>query len=225
MDTPDTTTQVSTDPSADLEKYLKENPDFLIEFLKRNQTLIPTEDPVDFLQPALDNLTDTYPFTIPDTHFEFAGLSLTPYDIAGILVPAICIILLLLFMRNCYGYMGMYLWITVILGWYSLTTFLPKLELPFSKQIQLLSKYILILFSAVFLVYTVILLGLQLLSLPFKGLRALFGGNSSGPVSVAQTTALPTPQPSAPIPTTSRQVGGFRKHTNPPAAFLYVPPR
>ncbi len=215
--------------SAAISDYLKENPSFLIDFLKENPSVFGTDigastDTTTAIQPVLDQLTNNPPFNLPDTPYTIAGVSLTPYDIAGILVPSLALLLLLLFMRNCYGYVGMYVWILIILSWYCLKTFLFPMSLPFQPQLNLLSKYIVILFSAIFLVYTIVLLGLQIISLPFKGITSFFGKNSSTPQPIPMAPVAPV-APVLPLSsTTSRQQGGARKKTKPPAAFLYVPP-
>lgn len=196
-----------------IETFLKENPAIV---LGAAQDILATTD----LQPILDSVTSKPPFNFPDTVlFSVSGTDATVFHIAGLIAPITVIVLLMLFMRNCYGYVFAFLWIVLLAIWGGLVGILFPMDLPYKNQIQLLSKYVLMFIALLFVVLTTLGFILRIFSIPLQVLAAPLA--SKPEVSVAP--APPAPQQPPVLP----QAGGGKRR-NPlkgPPTLLYIPPR
>jgi hypothetical protein len=231
---------VAADPTI-LEKYIKENlgtvlaedPKLIENYIKENpaialaaaQDLLSSTD----VQPILDSVTMGPPFNFPDTVvFSVSGTDATVFHIAGLVAPIAVIVLLMLFMRNCYGYVFAFLWIVLLAIWGGLVGILFPMDLSYKNQIQLLSKYVLIFIAALFGVLTTIGFILRIFSIPLQVLAAPLASAPAAPPVAAPPVHVPAPQPppvAVPPQLKPPQAGGGTKrnplkgHPN----LLYIP--
>ncbi len=217
----------------DIGAYLAANPNVLPDYIKANpgvlantiQTFITGMD----AQTIIDTITDTYPVNFPETPaFTAAGIEFTPFLLAGIVLPLLFIMLILVVMKNCYGYVFVFLWISVIAIWLGLNSILFGKNYPFQKQINLGSKYVLIFIALLFTILTAIGIMLRILSFPLQILAS--------PLTSKQAPEQPAPvyyyMPQAPAaaptaaqpqPPAQPQAGGGKKKG--PPRMIYIGPR
>jgi hypothetical protein len=213
---PDIGAYLAANPNV-LPDYIKANPDILASTI---QTFITGMD----AQSLVDNITNTYPVNFPDTPaFTVAGVDFTPFLLAGVVFPLLFIMLILVIMKNCYGYVFVFLWISVIAIWLGLNSILFGQLYPFQKQINMGSKYVLIFITVLFAVLTAIGIVLRVLSFPLQVLASPFSGSKDAPAPVYYYA----PQaPAAPPVPPQPQAGGSRTKCNPlkgPPTLLYIP--
>jgi hypothetical protein len=164
---------MATVSPTDIQSYLDSNPSIIFDYVKSNMnTLLDTLEMNDIQQFA-DKITDGYPFNIVDTPaFTAIGIEFTPFLLAGLIVPILFITLLMVIMKNCYGSVFVFVWISVIVLWFAMNAILFSRNLAFQNQINLASKYVLLCISALFVILTTIGIVLRILSFPLGMLSA-----------------------------------------------------
>ncbi len=159
------------------------------------QDLLKKMTDLTWIHPLLDTITETPPVNFPDTAlFSFGGTEFTPFFLAGLILPLFFIVILLLIMRNCYGYGLMMLWGAIILMWLGLNIFLFKQTYDFQKQINMVSKYVLILVSILFVVLTAVGIAIGVVVgriISTFGFVFSFLSPSATPVAAAPAVAAP----------------------------------
>lgn len=207
----------ATDISGELKTYLKENPAFLLEFVAENPDLFQSTsqqitESLD-IQGLLDSIFKVAPFTFPDQTYSLGGTTLTPYHIAGVVVPVAIILILLIFMRNSAGFVFIYLWSSVVALWAVFNTVVFNLDIPFKLQVTVGLKFFMLVLAALFGVLTGGYLVSVLLFVILRFIWGLVFGKGDAPVAATPVAAPLVPvAPPLPAPTTSQTGGGALAH-------------
>jgi hypothetical protein len=197
-------------PADQLQKILNDNPVLLLAGL---ENLMKTQG----LGPMLDTVTNNPPFNFPDNSlFKIGETDVSIYSFMGVALPLIFIGAILLFMRNCYGYVFLFLWVVVLAIFGAFAGILFRMEMDYKNQINLAAKYVLMFVSVLFGALTLIGFTLRLLSVPFQVIASPL---AAAPVPVS---APLTPQAAPLVPV--QQAGGSKKGKGPPR-MIYIAPR
>lgn len=199
-------------PTPDIQAYLNNNPNILLDYVKSNTTTLLDSLETADIQQFIDKITESPPFNFVDTPaFTAVGVNFTPFLLAGLVVPLLFVTLLMVVMKNCYGSVFIFLWISVIVIWLGLNAILFSRTYPFQAQINMASKYVLISISALFVILTAIGILLRILSFPFKMLSA-----PSAPEPYYQAPAAPV----AEVPQPTQQGGAPKRKAYPRMIYI-----